>query len=311
MNKIYTLAVLAMLAGCNSTTTMNPIALGQGKYIVTSRGNLFPTGMEPVLEDAIGKGAELCSREGKSIEVISAEENPGPYVMGNYPKATVTFICANADGTAEAKKVQRQGSGFFVSKAGHIITNEHVIDGCTAFEIVADNSNKPVTFLSKDANNDIALLKAETSQSVAFFREGRGIRQGDDVAAFGYPLSGLLSDSAKVTNGIVSSLSGMANDMRYVQITAPVQPGNSGGPLLDKSGNVVGLVTSKLDAMKVQKITGDIPQNINFAIKASILRSFLETNEVGYEIRTSDHQKEISAIANEAKDFTVKIQCSN
>ena len=163
----------------------------------------------------------------------------------------------------------------------------------------------------EDVRNDVALLKGEKNKNIAFIRGGRGIRQGDDIIAYGYPLSGILSSSAKVTTGTVNSLSGLGDDFRYMQVSAPVQPGNSGGPLLDKGGNVVGIVTAKINAMKIQKATGDIPQNINFALKSSIVKDLLDANEIDYETRASRKELSTSDIVAVAKKFTVKIQCTN
>ena len=95
----------------------------------------------------------------------------------------------------------------------------------------------------------------------------------------GFPFHGLLTSDFTVTTGIISSLAGLFNDARFLQISAPVQPGNSGGPLLDTSGNIVGVVAEKLNALRVAKATGDIPENINFAIKTGALRDFLDNSE--------------------------------
>jgi len=95
----------------------------------------------------------------------------------------------------------------------------------------------------------------------------------------GFPFHGLLTSDFTVTTGIISSLAGLFNDTRFLQISAPVQPGNSGGPLLDTSGNIVGVVAEKLNALRVAKATGDIPENINFAIKTGALRDFLDNSE--------------------------------
>src|SRR6266478_224338 len=99
--------------------------------------------------------------------------------------------------------------------------------------------------------------------AIARLRGGRGPRVGESVVAVGFPLTGLLSSDPIVTTGIISALSGLRNDRRRIQITAPVQPGNSGGPLLGENGSVVGVVVGKLDALKMVKVTGDIPQNVN------------------------------------------------
>jgi len=103
------------------------------------------------------------------------------------------------------------------------------------------------------------------------------VTSGDQVVAIGYPLHGLLTSDLTVTTGIISSLAGLHNDTRFLQISAPVQPGNSGGPLHDSSGNIVGVVSAKLDALRIVKATGDIPQNINFASRPAPCAIFSTT----------------------------------
>ena len=108
-------------------------------------------------------------------------------------------------------------------------------------------------------------------------------RLGESVEAFGYPLADILSTSGNFSLGNISALSGLGDDSRYLQISAPVQPGNSGGPLLDQRGNLVGVVSSKLNALNVMlQKEGDIPQNVNFAIKASVAATFLQSNNVKF-----------------------------
>src|SRR4029077_3309512 len=96
-------------------------------------------------------------------------------------------------------------------------------------------------------------------------------------------LAGYLAEQANVTTGDVSSLAGIGNDSRYLQITAPVQPGNSGGPLFDAAGNVIGVVSAKLDSIKLAGLTGDIPENVNFALNVSVVRGFLEARGISYQ----------------------------
>jgi S1-C subfamily serine protease len=120
----------------------------------------------------------------------------------------------------------------------------------------------------------------------------------------------LLTSDFTVTTGIVSSLSGILNDTRYLQISAPIQPGNSGGPLLDTSGYVVGVVAEKLNALKFAKATGEIPENINFAIKTGALRDFLDNSAVPYQ--TAEPRTELKAadIASAARGYTMLISCA-
>lgn len=104
-------------------------------------------------------------------------------------------------------------------------------------------------------------------------------------------------------------MAGLGNDTRFLQMTAPVQPGNSGGPVLDQSGHIVGVVVSKLDALAVAKITKDIPQNINFAINGAVARAFLDSQGVGYETAASQKKMEPAEIGAAAKQFTLPLEC--
>ena len=125
----------------------------------------------------------------------------------------------------------------------------------------------------------------------------------------GYPFGGLLASDLHVTSGNISALAGLQDDSTRLQITAPVQPDNSGGPLLDESGNVIGVVVSRLNALGVARATGSIPQNVNFAIKGSVARMFLEIHGVPYG-RADGHGKlTTQAVADLARGFTVAVEC--
>jgi S1-C subfamily serine protease len=210
------------------------------------------------------------------------------------------------------KLVGRNGTGFVVSQNGHIVTNNHVVDGCVG-DIqgnLTGEAQVPLRVVSTDKTNDLALLQgpAGSFKGIASIRD-KPIRSGDSVVAIGYPYHGLLTSDFTVTTGIVSSLSGLLNDTRFLQISAAVQPGNSGGPLLDSKGQVVGIVAAKLNALKFASATGTIPENINFAIKPGALRDFLDNSVVPYQ--TSDNKSDLGTadIAKNARDFTLLVSC--
>ena len=125
----------------------------------------------------------------------------------------------------------------------------------------------------------------------------------------GFPLISLLGETIKVTRGNISSVTGIDNDTSIMQISAPIQPGSSGGPVLDMSGNVVGVVSSKLNELAVAKATGSLPQNINFAIKSLTLQIFLDTHGIDYKLENSDTKLETADIAEEAQEYTVRVTC--
>lgn len=169
------------------------------------------------------------------------------------------------------------GSGFFVNADGWLVTNAHVVEDCRR---VAVKGFGTANVEATDSANDLAALKVRTNRTIqsATFR-AQPPRLGEDVIVLGYPLAGLLSESIKVTTGNINALAGIRDDTRYVQISAPIQAGNSGGPLVDMSGRVIGMNTGTL-AKAVSDIIGQNTQNVNFSIKSSVIKDFLVTNEV-------------------------------
>ncbi len=206
-----------------------------------------------------------------------------------------------APATAEADST---GSGFRVAR-GAIVTNHHVIDGCSRLRV----NGAPAQLRGSDARSDLALLGVNLPGPSASLRAQRAA-VGEPVAVAGYPLRGLLS-GFNMTTGTLSSLSGLRGDTRYLQITAPVQPGNSGGPMLDSAGNLMGVVVSKLDAIRLARITGDMAQNVNFAINVNVLRAFLDANSLDYATASSGAAVPTTVIAEKAKGFTVLVECWN
>lgn len=200
------------------------------------------------------------------------------------------------------------GTGFVVSSEGHILTNNHVVAEC---KTLATRDGKPLRLISRNVRSDLALLKADTaSTAVAVFRTGPAPKMGDAVVAFGFPLPDLLSSEGNVATGILSATSGLQDDVRFVQISAPVQPGNSGGPLLDQSGHVIGVVVAKLDTLRVARAIGDIPQNVNFAIRWSEVRAFLDEEGVPYRKTTSQQSLSTPDVAALARRMSVLIDCT-
>ena len=200
------------------------------------------------------------------------------------------------------------GSGFRVSTAGHILTNEHVVRGCAELRVPLAGV---VAVAARDEAADLALLEGAAGGAVAAFRHGRGIRAGAGVVVVGYPLRGVLASGANVAAGNVAALAGPGDDRLLIQITAPVQPGNSGGPVLDPAGNAIVVVVSKLDAIAMAQATGDIPQNVNFAVSAGAARAFLNAEGVAYETAPSEKARPPDEVAAAAKRFTVLVECWN
>jgi serine protease Do len=193
------------------------------------------------------------------------------------------------------------GTGFFVAQ-NRVVTNNHVVSGCTkAIQVrYPDGRSFTATISGQDATNDLVLLDTEMPNlSVASFRFQPLL--GEAVATYGFPYSGILSPN--FTSGDIAALSGPKGDTRFLQTSTPIQPGNSGGPLLDMSGRVVGVVVAQLNA---------IPnQNVNFAIQPSMVINFLSVKGVTHNLDNSSTgaRRPPSEVADMAKKFTVQIYC--
>jgi serine protease Do len=209
----------------------------------------------------------------------------------------------------QSVKTATIGTGFFVSSEGHLITNAHVVEGCSSPKVSSGLASRvSARVLDRDASNDLALIKGDFKSSApASLRAG--VKIGEAIATFGYPLVGLLSTRGNFTMGNISAITGIGDDSRFLQITAPVQQGSSGGPMLDQAGNVVGVVVGKLDALEIAAATKDVPQNVNFALKSSMLMNFLDANGINYATAGAGQSIAYADIADKARAISVLIEC--
>lgn len=200
------------------------------------------------------------------------------------------------------------GSGFRVSSDGHVLTNDHVVNGCAEVRIPPYGT---VSVSARDEVSDLAILMAPGGGVVAAFRQGAGVQQGAEVLAAGFPLHGILASGVHVTVGTVSALAGPGNDRRQFQFTAAVQPGNSGGPVVDTSGNAVGVVVSRLNQSEFAGTASINLQTVNFAVSAGTARAFLDSEGVAYVTAPSNVNLRREEVAAAARAFTVLIECWN
>jgi S1-C subfamily serine protease len=222
------------------------------------------------------------------------------------------------------------GSGFFVSKSGHVVTNAHVIKGCNRIT-VGDNANTQTgaTLVASDRRNDLALLKlgslemasAETKSLIKKLGikvvplVAHGLLRSDDVElgesvlVAGFPYGELYSNTIKVTGGMVSAVRGIADDSGQFQMDAAAQAGNSGGPIYDANGNIVGVVVAQLNKFKVAKATGALPENVNFGIKASTVRQFLTSSGLPSKWSTRTKKMSTTELAKIAQRQTLMVIC--
>jgi S1-C subfamily serine protease len=209
------------------------------------------------------------------------------------------------------KRLTSTGTGFFISP-DTLVTNNHVVAGCSELKLRKNGGDTAgVRLLATSPSDDLAVLRAPSpNKSYLKLRIGAPIRPAEPVLVFGYPLAQALSSAGNTTLGNVTALSGLRDDSRYLQISAAVQPGNSGGPAIDEAGRLMGVVVSKLNAMAIARATGDIPQNVNFAIKVSTLVNVLEAHNIRYEpAEPAAAELPVTQRAERAEASSTQIEC--
>ena len=202
------------------------------------------------------------------------------------------------------------GSGFFVSDQGYIVSNEHVVGVCKKVKAYEEGEEVFLNILATDMVNDIGLVKGKFKNKKYLNIKTDGAELGEDIVAFGYPLSQTLSDSVKLTKGIVSSLTGLGNNISQIQIDAAIQPGNSGGPVLNMNGQVVGIASAGLSKLYMAKEANYIPENVNFAVASQTLTAFLKAHKIniGTDASRTLNAKELAKIGEPA---TIQLFCMN
>jgi serine protease Do len=209
-----------------------------------------------------------------------------------------------------------QGTGFFITTNGHILTNAHVVEGCTTVNLQqpggAAHSGR---VMASDGQNDLAVIVTDMKPpAVSAIRTD--VRLGESIAVFGFPLGDILSTTGNFTVGYVSALAGMKDNSSEIQISAPIQPGSSGGPVFDNHGNVVAIIVASATTAIMTENSGEaprvMPQNINFAIKAATALAFLSSNGVTPDAQ-ADPKKllDTAELAELAKARTVRIVCEH
>jgi len=184
------------------------------------------------------------------------------------------------------------GTGFFVTDDGYLVTCEHVIHGATSFRVNSGTNSFPARLVHKDKTIDIALLKVDGSFRAMPVALEPQVKLGDVVFTIGFPNPDVQGVEPKLTRGEISSMAGIRDDPSYFQISVPVQPGNSGGALVDENGNVVGVVTMRLDDIATYEVSGALPQNVNYAVKGGLVRRFLDhVSELRGKLKTQKTRK--------------------
>lgn len=248
-------------AGVADTDTINFAARQTGSYSYINK-----VGDDRTIRDYdVGRA---CSRDEIPDSVLSGKRAFDMAIQSGAPAKDVIATLP------EGEDLQASGTGFFITEDGYLVTNFHVVKGAKSVKIKSDSGVYPAEVVHVDQVNDLALLKVNGK-----FRplpvSTENAQLGEAVFTIGFPNITLQGTEPKYTDGKISSLTGIRDDPGNYQISVPVQPGNSGGPLVDMSGNVVGVIVAKLDDLAALRSSGDLPQNVNYAIKDKNLNDFL------------------------------------
>ncbi len=281
-------------------------------------GRVFYTWMSATRDSSTGftlSWSPDWATTGKKISILLANS------FVSEPKAAEPNSASSDDSQQKSNEPQKNlpssgtGTGFKVTDEGHVLTNFHVAGRCKkVFLSKPGEISVAAQVVAVDETNDLALLKADRliGGTTAKFNASQP-KAGSDIVVYGFPLVGMLSTSGNVVIGNITALAGLGNDSRLFQISAPVQPGNSGGPVIDRYGNVVAVIVSKLNVMAMSKVTGDISQNVNFAIKGNIATNFMEGVGVGFKVQTetSTGSFDTPTLGEKAQSFTYLVECQN
>ena len=219
----------------------------------------------------------------------SSNSNPVSPVVADFPVAT--------------------GTGFFITEDGYLISNYHVVKDATKVRLLTSQGKVDAQVVQVDAADDLVLLKTEGDFTALPIVSSRTSALGGTVATVGFPNPRLQGFYPKLAKGEIAALAGAADDPRYFQISVPVQPGNSGGALVDEHGNVVGIVSAKLDAATALAASGALPENVNYAVKSSLLLSFLESvPDVANKLKPANTKEEkFQDVVKQAQDAAVLV----
>ena len=214
----------------------------------------------------------------------------------NYP---LNDICEKKK-MAESSKGS-SGTAFFINKKGYLLTNNHVVEGCTLSKISYKNKDYDTKLIATDKTLDLALLKAELKPKTFINFSKDEAKKLNTIYVAGYPLGKGLSDDLKISSGIVSSLKGFEDNSNEIQIDAPINPGNSGGPIINENGDLI--------AIAVSGMAKDQTEGINFGIKSSAAERFLKSNDINFNKSLYSRSKNKEQLRNILEEGTVYTYC--
>ena len=291
------------LAGCYADgrgVPKNEIEALAWFYVVGASGFLGASSSITDAEKRLGQQVSLLAQQ-RSKEILKSIQA----AKANSKRNMQPEQSEGANRDATLTPIQ-SGTGVFVTKDGLILTAAHVVKGVSSIQVQTSHGVKPGRLVNIDTKNDVALIKCDGNFQAAPVKAPRDVKLGQAVFTIGFPNVELQGVSPKMTRGEISSLAGLQDDPRQWQISVPVQPGNSGGPLFDEAGNVIGIIVAKLNAIKAAKFTGDLSQNVNYAVKsAPALQLLAPYNEKLVHERQVNPSDKVETVVEQCRESVV------
>ena len=301
-----------VIVGANYASVNSPYPKHQWCYVIGSRKQKYKgeanqlwlankDGLSrPIYENISYKGSKEF---GSSTEALNGKKlceffPDQPPIKNEQITQNIPNVPEDNNPPLDSDKI---GSGFYINSNGYLITNEHVVESCKKVWVKDEDGNNAGLIIRKDKVLDLAIIKV--NKKIEKYAKFGSIRTGEDAIALGYPLGETLGSEIKVTKGNIAALSGFKGDQNFLQFTAPIQPGSSGGPLLNERGNLVGVSTANLE--------GVMFQNINFAVKGTIVQKFLAKNNIDFIVNETEQLMKTADIADMGKKFTTQIICTS
>ncbi len=207
------------------------------------------------------------------------------------------------------------GTGFYINRAGHLITNAHVVQSCESITVRTPEGMLPATITARDDARDLAVLKTDIPpDAIAPLRWNiAALRPGDGVELYGFPGEAGANGTAQYSRTTVTGLTGPTGEPQWLQLKSVAQQGNSGGPVLDSSGNVIAVVAGRAETYRTPTATGATPQLVgtaDIAITLSALKEFLHQHSIPfYESSSGLVAYSDNMIQYNARKFIAQIQC--
>tara|TARA_B100000959_G_scaffold207613_1_gene217900 strand:+ start:353 stop:1501 length:1149 start_codon:yes stop_codon:yes gene_type:complete len=336
MKKLLIVILLIFISGCGTPGHYSDIAITSGGHkasAITWDGGWGLGKEHPTIEAAVfaalrgclgfnTTGCEVDMIDNRYADLVEKKEWSRRYSQDNhkynFTKDSEGFVIAKLKTSTTTKKTPKKqkpkivagdnevvpaasGSGFYFTSSGYILTNNHVIEGCRKVTLRHNGQEVSANVIATDSKNDLAILKSNVRPS-RFYKLSQGdAKLLDNVIIAGYPLGKRVSSAIKTSKGSITSLAGYGDNYSNFQTDAALNQGNSGGPILNNSGDVVGVAVANYG-----KQAG--VESFNFGIKSSTVKTFIESNDIIFKIGSKKYlsNEQLSSLITNA---TIYLEC--